>query len=74
MLGEKFATLIPTLNERSRRVYAATEARAWGYGGIEAVSEVSGLARSTIARGLKELQGKAKTIRDSVLLNGRSER
>ena len=62
MLGEKFAALIPTLNERSRRVYAATEARAWGYGGIEAVNRVSGLARSTIARGLKELQGKAPSV------------
>ncbi len=52
-----FRGMEPTLNERSRRIYAATEARTWGRGGIAAVAEVSGLARSTIADGLKELRG-----------------
>lgn len=55
-LREKYLALTPTLNERSRRIYAATEARALGYGGIAAVSEASGLARSTIARGLMEIR------------------
>lgn len=48
---------MPELNERSGRIYAATEARALGRGGIAAVFKVSGLARSTIMRGLKELGG-----------------
>lgn len=56
-LRDKFRALTPTLNERSRRIYAATEARALGHGGIAAVAKVSGLARSTIARGLREIQG-----------------
>lgn len=55
---EKFAALAPTLNERSLRIYSATEAVALGRGGITAISEISGLARSTIARGVKEFRGK----------------
>jgi Rhodopirellula transposase DDE domain len=43
------------LNERSRRLFAASEAKAAGHGGILAVSEVTGVARSTIGRGLREL-------------------
>jgi len=42
-------------DERGRRVFAASEARAAGYGGLAAVSEITGLARSTIGRGLKDL-------------------
>jgi hypothetical protein len=42
-------------DERGRRVFAASEARAAGRGGLAAVSEITGLARSTIGRGLEEL-------------------
>ena len=37
------------------RLFAAGEARAAGRGGIAAVADVTGIARSTIGRGLKEL-------------------
>ena len=43
------------LDERGRRVFAAGEVRAAGWGGLEAVSQITGLARSTIGRGQKEL-------------------
>ena len=43
------------LDERGRRVFAAGEVRAAGWGGLEAVSEITGLARSTIGRGQKDL-------------------
>ena len=42
-------------DERGRRVFAASEARAAGRGGLAAVSEITGLARSTIGRGLADL-------------------
>jgi Rhodopirellula transposase DDE domain len=42
-------------DERGRRLFAASEVRAAGYGGLAAVSSVTGLARSTIERGLKDL-------------------
>ena len=46
---------MPHLNERQQRIAAALEARWLGYGGVSAVAGVSGLARGTIHRGLKEL-------------------
>lgn len=40
-------------DERGRRVFAASEARASGHGGIAATSEITGIARAAIGRGLK---------------------
>jgi hypothetical protein len=54
-IRDHFATLSPHLNERERRLLAATEATAAGYGGIAAVSAATGIAVSTIGRGLKDL-------------------
>jgi transposase len=52
----RFEALAPHLNERARRLFAASEARAAGHGGVTAVAEVTGVARSTIGRGLAELR------------------
>jgi hypothetical protein len=46
----------PLLDERSRRLFAANEALAQGYGGITAVGQATGLARSSINRGVQELR------------------
>ena len=46
-------------DERGKRVFAASEARAAGWGGVAAVAEITGLARSRIIRGLKDLDGPA---------------
>ena len=51
----KFVALGPFLDEQSRRRWAAVEARAIGRGGIERVAEATGLSRTTIRAGLKEL-------------------
>ena len=55
-LGAKYAVLAPELTEPTRRLWAATEARALGYGGIAKVERATGVSRSTIARGLRELE------------------
>src|SRR6187397_2953901 len=47
--------LLPRLNERDRRLALATEATSWGRGGIAAVHRAAGASRSTIRRGLAEL-------------------
>jgi Rhodopirellula transposase DDE domain len=52
----KFLALDPVLDERSRRQWAAAEARDCGYGGVTAVATATGLARDTIAAGLRELE------------------
>lgn len=51
----RFAAVGRGLNERSRRLFAAVEARTAGDGGIAAAARATGLARSTIGRGLKDL-------------------
>ena len=55
-LRAKCSALVPVFTERSRRVWAATEAQAIGYGGIALVARATGMAESTIQRGLRDLQ------------------
>jgi Rhodopirellula transposase DDE domain len=54
-LKAKYTSLESVLDERARRLWAATEARAIGWGGISQVSEATGLSRITIKAGLTEL-------------------
>ena len=54
-IGERYAAVRRSLNERGRRLFAAAEARTAGHGGISAASRATGIARSTIGRGLKDL-------------------
>src|SRR5882757_8497704 len=54
-IRERFLTVAPFLDERGRRLVAAAEAFAVGYGGIAAVAMATGMAPSTIGRGLREL-------------------
>jgi hypothetical protein len=55
-LRAKYGALVPVFTERSRRVWAATEAQAIGYSGIALVARAPGMAESTIRRGLRDLQ------------------
>ena len=55
-LVTKYAALSDLLNERARRLWAATESQAMGYGGDSLVSSATGLARATIQRGRLELE------------------
>jgi hypothetical protein len=55
-IGAKYAALRPFLDERRRRLWAANEALALGRGGVSAVAAATGLARSTIGDGLRELR------------------
>lgn len=51
----KYSALVPMMDERMRRHWAATEAMALGWGGVSAVSTATGLARNTVASGVREL-------------------
>jgi transposase len=55
LIGERFRALAPELNERGRRIWAASEARALGRGGIAAVARASGIAPNTIRKGIREI-------------------
>src|SRR5947209_3264235 len=56
MLREKYRVLCNVLDERGRRVWAAAEAKSLPYGGVSLVAQATGLSRTTIHAGLKELQ------------------
>jgi len=53
-LTMKYRTFQPVLDERVRRLWAGTEALAWGRGNIAAVARATGLSRNTIRRGMQE--------------------
>jgi transposase len=55
----KYRSLQPALDERMRRHWAAAEATAYGWGGIQAVAHATGLSPTTIRRGQAELAAQA---------------
>jgi transposase len=63
ILSRKFETLSRVLDERTRRLVAAAEAAAIGFGGVTMVAKASGLSRGTVIRGLAELETAPKPAR-----------
>ena len=55
-IQEKYRLLNPFLNERTKRLWSAVEAKVLSYGGIQFLSRTTGQSRTTITRGIKELQ------------------
>jgi hypothetical protein len=55
-LTAKFHSVWPLLDERTRRLLAASEARAWGYGGVSLVRRACGLSRKAISKGIREIE------------------
>lgn len=70
ILREKFAALRSLLNERSIRIWCATEAKAIGFGGKAMVHKATGISWPTIIKGSKEL----KTPQDSLNTTSRIRR
>ena len=52
----KYDSLGPRLDEYTRRIWAATEAKALGYGGISLVSRATGISRRAILVGTREIE------------------
>ena len=68
-IAEKYEALRSVMDEQMRRLWAATEARALGYGGVTTVARVVGLTRPTITAGMKELgdaRGPCRSRRSTV--------
>jgi hypothetical protein len=65
-IRSRYEAISHTLNERSTRLFAAAEARAAGLGGVSAVARATGVARSTINRGLNDLAAGATRIAGKV--------
>jgi transposase len=66
-LQDKYDSLLPYLNEKTRRIWAAIEARSLGWGGVTQVAIATGLSRTTIHAGMRllEEQDGVKTEDDS---------
>jgi transposase len=62
-LARKFEALAGVLDERTRRLVAAAEAAAIGFGGVTTVARTSGLSRGTVIRGMAELKMAPKLAR-----------
>ena len=55
VIREKFKSLEPVLDERTRRYWAAAEAIALGRGGVTCISRITGFSRTTVHQGIREL-------------------
>jgi len=55
-ITEKYNLLIPYLNERTKRLWSAVEAKTLGRGGISLIANATNHSRTTIAKGIKELE------------------
>lgn len=62
-LRRKYRVVALELDERRKRQWAAAEAREAGYGGVSMVARATGLARSTIHAGLRDLRASARQRR-----------
>jgi len=55
-MTERWDSMKRCLDERQRRLWAASEARSCGRGGLAAVSRVTGMAQTTVRRGIGDLE------------------
>src|SRR5205814_4909652 len=62
----KFDLLRALMSERLRRQWAACEARTLGRGGVTLVAEATGLSRTTIGSGLRELRQRGERSQDDL--------
>jgi len=65
-IRRKYRSLLPVLDERQRRLWAAAEARALGRGGLAAVARATGIAKTTVLRGLRDLESGPSLVSDRV--------
>ena len=70
-LKKKLAAILPELNERQRRLVVAAEAIAYGYGGINFLSEITGISVPTIRRGVREINaGRNHGLSERIRIEG----
>ena len=72
-IRDKYNMLSSALDERTRRLWAASEATSVGWGGISIVSEATGFAHTTIRRGVRDL-GVGASSNNRILESGRIRR
>ena len=66
-MKERIMRMQSILNERQWRLYLANEAMSMGYGGVSKISQITGVSRTTITKGIEELKNETS-------INGRVRR
>jgi transposase len=69
-IKRRYELVARDLNERTRRLLAASEALAIGRGGISAVSRATGLSRKVISLGIKDLQDEERVSEGRIRRRG----
>jgi transposase len=74
LVRKKYQVLALLMDERMRRLWAASEAKALGWGGITVVAKATGLSRTTIHTGLHELEQAVEADGEALAARYRSRR
>ena len=69
-IQEKFNRIASHLDEKSKRLWCANEALAQGWGGVTLVSKATGVSRTTITAGIKELTGEQDVLKAGIRRKG----
>lgn len=67
-IAKKYESIKPYLNEKARRIWAATEAQAIGRGGVSEVARATGLSRTTIHKAITQLNQQASEATDETTI------
>jgi len=73
-IAERWRLFGPECDERRRRLWAASEAKTYGSGGVALLARVTGLAEETVRRGLAELEGGERLERGEARRSGGGRR
>jgi hypothetical protein len=65
-IASKYSALAPLMDERMRRQWAATEVKAFGRGGLQAVSTAIRMSPNTIRKGMHELSARKENPGETI--------
>ena len=74
IVAQKYEALNDCLTEKGKRLWAAAESLSYGHGGVLLVSQATRLARSTIHRGIKEIQSEKISQKKEIRKSGGGRR
>ncbi|MDO8619431.1 MAG: ISAzo13 family transposase [Candidatus Daviesbacteria bacterium] len=69
-IQERFQRITDHLDEKTRRLWCANEALAIAYGGVSLVSRQTGVSRTTITEGVKEIKGEKELPKEKIRRDG----
>lgn len=68
-MEDRILSMLPYLDEKQKRLFLGNEARSYGHGGVGKVHEITGVSKTTIIRGKKELE-KAEHLESGIRKSG----